>query len=208
MVSRQDTRFNQKHRTRRAIIEAAAELVRAGRQPSVAEAAEAALVSKATAYRYFPTQHSLLGEVGLEARHPSPEELLAEVADDDPVARWDAVLRSVHAVMTADEALFRTMTKVFQERWLESAAQSERDPVVREGRRLEYVDAILEPLRPQLSEESLFHLRCGLTLILGMEPISILEDVCGLRSEETLEILRWVGRTLIDATIRAGSSRV
>jgi AcrR family transcriptional regulator len=202
MVSRQDTRFNQRHRTRRAIIEAAAELVRAGRQPSVAESAEAALVSKATAYRYFPTQQSLLGEVGLEARHPSPEELLADVADDDALARWEAVLRSVHAVMTADEALFRTMTKVFQERWLESAAESEQDPVVREGRRLEYVDAILEPLRPQLSEESLYRLRCGLTLVLGMEPISILKDVCGLRSEETLEILRWAGRTLIQASTK------
>lgn len=203
MVSRQDTRFNQKHRTRRAIIEAAVELVRAGRQPSVAEAAEAALVSKATAYRYFPTQQSLLGEVGLEARHPSPEELLVDVADDDPVARWDAVLRSVHAVMTADEALFRTMTKVFQERWLESAAESEQDPVVREGRRLEYVDAILEPLRPQLSDEALYRLRCGLTLILGMEPISILEDVCGLRPEQTLDILRWAGTTLIQGSTKA-----
>lgn len=146
-----------------------------------------------------------LGEVGLEARHPSPEELLAEVVDDDPVARWDAVLRSVHAEITADEALFRTMTKVFQERWLERTAEPEQEPVVRQGRCLEYIDAILEPLRPQLGAESLYCLRCGLTLILGMEPISILQDVCCLRSEETLEVLRWVGLTLIEAGTKARS---
>ena len=43
IVSRQDGRINQKRRTRRAIIEAASTLVRAGKQPSVAEAADAAL---------------------------------------------------------------------------------------------------------------------------------------------------------------------
>src|SRR6266851_7446103 len=82
VVSRQDGRLNQKRRTRRAIIEAAAKLVRGGQQPSVAEAAEAAVVSKATAYRYFPTQHSLLLEVGFEAIHPSAQSLLAGAPED------------------------------------------------------------------------------------------------------------------------------
>ena len=48
-------RVNQKMRTRRALIEAARELVRQGERPTVAKAAKLALVSDATAYRYFPT---------------------------------------------------------------------------------------------------------------------------------------------------------
>jgi len=123
LVSRQDGRINQKRRTRRAIIEAASNLVRAGRQPSVAEAAEAALVSKATAYRYFPTQNSLLQEVGYEAIHPSPGSLLAGAPEDDPQARFETVLRAITRQMTSDEALFRTVMKVTQERWLESAVR-------------------------------------------------------------------------------------
>ena len=60
-------RERQKNRTRRAVVEAASALVREGRTPTVAEAAEAAEVSRATAYRYFPTQDMLLAEVALWA---------------------------------------------------------------------------------------------------------------------------------------------
>src|SRR5580765_282004 len=60
-------RARQRNRTRRAVIAAAAELVAHGQRPTVAEAAEAAEVSRATAYRYFPTQEMLLAEVALFA---------------------------------------------------------------------------------------------------------------------------------------------
>jgi AcrR family transcriptional regulator len=200
VVSHQDGRLNQKRRTRRALIEAASNLVRAGRQPSVAEAAEAALVSKATAYRYFPTQHSLLVEVGFEAMHPSARSLLEGAPEEDPQARFETVLRAVHGYMTSEEALFRTMMKVTQERWLESAHRAEQDPVVREGRRLEHIDAVIEPLRNELDSEALARLRCGLALVFGIEPIVILKDVCGLDSTEALEVLQWVGKTLIAAS--------
>ena len=202
IVSRQDGRLNQKRRTRRAIIEAASKLVRAGQQPSVAEAADAALVSKATAYRYFPTQHSLLLEVGFEAIHPSAESLLQGAAEDDPGARFETVLRAVYAYMTTEEALFRTVMKVTQERWLESKDRAEQDPVVREGRRLEHIDAVIQPLRHKLDSDALARLRCGLALVLGIEPIAILKDVCGLDSAEALTVLEWVGRTLIEASTR------
>jgi len=103
----------------------------------VAEAAEAALVSKATAYRYFPTQQSLLLEVDLGTMHPSPASLLEGVPVDDPRARFEILLRAVHAHMISEEALFRTVMKVTQERWLESSGRADHHPVVREGRRLE-----------------------------------------------------------------------
>jgi len=200
VVSRQAGRMNQKRRTRRAIIEAASNLVREGRQPSVAEAAVTALVSKATAYRYFPTQQSLLLEVGFEAMHPSARSLLEDVPADDPQARFETVLGAVYGYMTSEEALFRTMMKVTQERWLESADRAEQDPVVREGRRLEHIDAIIQPLRNELDSEALARLRCGLALVFGIEPIAILKDVCGLDSTEALEVLQWVGKTLIAAS--------
>src|SRR3954468_13563930 len=58
-------RESQKNRTRKALVDAAESLLRAGGQPTVTEAAEAAGISRATAYRYFPTQDMLLAEVAL-----------------------------------------------------------------------------------------------------------------------------------------------
>jgi AcrR family transcriptional regulator len=51
-----DPRANQKSRTREAIIDGALELMAEGTMPTVVAAAERAKVSRATAYRYFPTQ--------------------------------------------------------------------------------------------------------------------------------------------------------
>src|SRR4030081_3563512 len=60
-------RHRQKNRTRKALLNAAAELVRQGREPTVAEVAEVGEVSRTTAYRYFPTQESLLVEMRMFA---------------------------------------------------------------------------------------------------------------------------------------------
>src|SRR5260370_15940803 len=98
--------------------------------------------------------------------------------------------------MTSDEALFRTVMKVTQERWLESVDRAEQDPVVREGRRLEHIDAVIEPLRSELDGQALARLRSGLALVFGIEPIAILKDVCVLDSAHTLDALERVGKSL------------
>ena len=56
-----DPRANQRRRTRAAVMEGARALLREGQVPSIADAAEEAGVSRATAYRYFPTQGSWSG---------------------------------------------------------------------------------------------------------------------------------------------------
>ena len=63
-------RSRQKLRTRRALIEAAGALIREGRTVTIAEAAEAAEVSLATAYRYFSSPQELLQETRLLIRTP------------------------------------------------------------------------------------------------------------------------------------------
>lgn len=55
-------RSNQKERTRTAIVTAAREAIAAGNEISMPDVARRALVSEATAYRYFPDLGSLLRE--------------------------------------------------------------------------------------------------------------------------------------------------
>src|SRR3712207_4884716 len=77
-------RTRQKARTRAALLVATRQLLTRGRSPTVEEAAEAAGVSRATAYRYFPNQRALL-----LAAHPEIEatELLGERPPADPETR-------------------------------------------------------------------------------------------------------------------------
>src|ERR1700729_346530 len=80
-------RVNQKLRTRNAIVQAAAELSRTGREVTMPEVARAAMVSEATAYRYFPDLASLLQEA-IAGQLPVPEDALERVAGSaDPVER-------------------------------------------------------------------------------------------------------------------------
>ena len=56
-------RINQKRRTRAELLRAARQLTEDGHQPSVAEVADHAGISRATAYRYFSKPEELIREV-------------------------------------------------------------------------------------------------------------------------------------------------
>src|SRR5262245_12599647 len=90
-------RTAQKMRTRKTLIDAARELIVSGVTPTVEEAADAASISRTTAYRYFPNQHDLL-----VAAYPEIElqSMLGEHPLDAIEARLDAVV---------DEYLRRTI---------------------------------------------------------------------------------------------------
>lgn len=63
-------RPNQRVRTRKDLLQAAARLMKQGRKPSLDDVAQEALVSRATAYRYFPTIDALLLEASLDVAVP------------------------------------------------------------------------------------------------------------------------------------------
>src|SRR6516225_1639955 len=73
--------------TGRVIVQATRDLIRSGGEVTMPAVAKSALVSEATAYRYFPDLVSLLNEA-LAGVWPDPAEALAPVAhSDDPVER-------------------------------------------------------------------------------------------------------------------------
>ena len=81
-------RTHQKARTRNALVDITRTLLASGRTPTVEEAAEAAGISRATAYRYFPNQRALL-----VAAHPEIDATSVLGADPpaDPEARLERV---------------------------------------------------------------------------------------------------------------------
>src|SRR5580700_6811755 len=102
-------RVNQKLRTRTAIVRAATELMLTGREVTMPEIAKAALVSEATAYRYFPDLATLLSEA-MADQLPDPAEALAPVASStDPVERVAAATEYLLRLVLARQGAVRAM---------------------------------------------------------------------------------------------------
>src|SRR5271169_254533 len=102
-------RVNQKARTRAAILQAVQDLTRAGAEITMPAVARAALVSEATAYRYFPDLVSLLGEADAGV-WPDPAEALAPVAgSDDPVERVGYAAADLFTGILARQSAVRAM---------------------------------------------------------------------------------------------------
>src|SRR5438552_18132011 len=112
-------RVNQKRRTRDAIVAAGQAILERGATPTVAEAAEEALVSRTTAYRYFPTQESLLLELSVDVSVATIDELVARPLDGTaPERRLAEVVAAFFQYVAANEALNRTALRHYQDLWL------------------------------------------------------------------------------------------
>ncbi len=198
-----DPRANQKERTRAALVAAAAQMLREGAAPSVAEAAERAKVSRATAYRYFPTQDALLVEVAAVNPAIAPVEamldMLGTVKDAGPEERLHRLLHSFIPIVQAEEVTMRTALRAYLDTWLESRRQGAPTPAVREGRRMRWLDQALAPVRQQLPPAQWRRLRAALSLILGIEAVVVMKDVCHASDEESLATLEWAALALLQA---------
>jgi AcrR family transcriptional regulator len=205
--SQEDPRANQKARTREAIVEAAQQLHRQGITPTIAQAAQQARVSRATAYRYFPTQEALMVEVmGISPRMAEVEKLVESLTTEDVERRLLQLLDTFGRIVLAEEAEFRRALLVYQDTWLRSHRNggNSHAPNVREGRRMRWLDKVLEPLDDLLPKEQKRRLRAALALTMGIDSIVIMKDVCRLGDHEALAVLRWVATVLLRAGLAEG----
>ncbi len=203
-------RDKQKRRTRAAILTAVRELIRQGQIPSVADAADAADVSRRTAYRYFPTQEQLLTEAQLEEERPVFERVLeAPELAHDVEARLDALVRVMYANLQTTEPLLRTMIRLTVDRSRDEreASAAEGEPPRRGYRRIDYIEMALAPVRKHLDESSFERLVSGLALCIGIEALLVLRDIRGLDQAAAEEVSLWVARALLRASLAESTAQ-
>ena len=140
-------RPNQKRRTRKDLLQAASRLMKQGRQPSLEEIAEEALVSRATAYRYFPSVEALLLEASLDVAIPEADDLFDGGSSEDPVSRLECVDTALHDIILANEASLRMMLVHSLQRGV--TGEKDGELPARQDRRTPLIRAALEPARSQ-----------------------------------------------------------
>ena len=185
-------RHRQKNRTRKALLNAAAELVKRGREPTVAEVAEVGEVSRATAYRYFPTQESLLAEMRMFAPEGPIETFDRVLETADPVERVGVLAREVSQWAFQNEPALRTVLRLS----LDPATG-----VKRPGHRMRWIAEALQPLHGRVDGPTLDRLSNALTILVGIDPIVPLTDFAKLPPAEAIEVIEWAARTLVRSVV-------
>jgi AcrR family transcriptional regulator len=197
MLEDETGRANQKKRTRTAIVEAAREIIRSGSPLTMPEVARAALVSEATAYRYFPDLPALLSQA-FPGLWPTPAEALGPVADSaDPVERiayaCEFLLRGVLAYQGAVRAMI--------------AATITRPELAgtRPGLRFGLIDQALAPLDGTLmitDPARLAQLKTDLAAVVSAEALFVLTDLAGVAPGGAITSLVRTATTITEAALQ------
>ena len=187
-------RRRQKGRTRQALVNAARELIAARATPTVEQAADAAGISRATAYRYFPNQRDLL-----VAAHPEIDatSLLGPDPPADAAARLARVVDQLIRMTIENEPQLRTTLRLS----LESDGRHRKGLLLRQGRAIGWIEEALQPLHGRLPKPNIRRLVYAIRCAAGIEALIWLCDVGGLSRKQAAELMRWSSSALLRAAL-------
>ena len=191
-------RPNQKSRTRKDLLRAASRLMQAGRSPTLEEVAEEALVSRATAYRYFPGVEALLTEAALDLAMPDGGSFFAGDPSAEPLERVLRADAAVAEMIRANEPALRAMLIHGLQQGLAGG-----DLPLRRNRRTPLIEAALAPGAAAFAPWARDRLARALALVIGTEAMLAFKDVLALPDDEADSVRRWMIRALVEAARRA-----
>jgi AcrR family transcriptional regulator len=195
-------RTAQRNRTRKAIVDAAMQLLAGGAMPSMAAVAQAAQVSRRTIYMYFPTLDQLLIDATLGAlAQKSIEPILTELSGDAAVRMEQlsrALSRDAGQTMNQGRALLRL------------TVEGEQPPpgVPRRGyRRVQWIERAVAPAREQLTPAEFERMVSALCVLTGWEPVIVLQDVRSLDPRKTDDVLAFAVRAVVEQALSESKHR-
>lgn len=183
------------------MLETATRLMQDGKTPSVSEVAEAAEVSRATAYRYFPSQAALVHAVVDEALGPI---LTWSSASSDAVERVGDLFRSSMPRIGEFEATFRAALKLSLEQGAQGDTGAEQEPRFTRGHRVDLLRDALRPLRGAMPPKQVDRLAQALSLLFGVEVLIVLKDMWGMDERQAYSVAEWAALSLVQAAIAGG----
>jgi len=190
---------SRRERTHRLLVAEAMRLAADGNVVSVAEVAAAAGVSRATAYRYFPSHGQLVNAMVQESLGPVRQFESREV---DGAARVRDLFERTFPRFRDFEPQLRAALQLALKHWaLERSGQLQEEPF-RRGFRKIILSRAAAPLQARLGRKAQQRLLKALSLVYGIEPYVVLKDIWGSSNREVDDIARWVADAVIEKALR------
>ena len=191
--------------TFRLLLDTAMALIQsAGHIPSVAEVAQHSRVSRATAYRYFPSRSALINAV-TERSLGAVRSFASTHADGRERVR--DLFNQTFPRFKEFEPQLRAAAQLSLEQWaLERAGLLDEEPY-RRGHRVRILERALAPFSTLMPPSLLARLHHALSVVYGIEPYMILKDIWGLPDREVERTALWMADALVDAALREAALR-
>ena len=182
-------------RTRRLLIETAMKMFDSGAFPSITEVAQEAQLSRATAYRYFPTQSALVSAIVTETLSPIKS---WRPAKEDASERINELLSFAFPRMLEHEGTLRAALHLSLTQWAHSRSNErpEKEKLVR-GNRKALLQHVVEPLNQEMSPERVERVVQSLSLVYGSEIFLVMKDIWGCSNDQLQDIGKWIAKAIV-----------
>ena len=197
-----------RERTRRLLNEAARELLRTGGPLTVQATADLAGVSRATAYRYFPNNESVLVHATMPltdgAGPPLPPPDPGPPDDHSPqglAGQASTLVRTMGEWAFDHENELRTFMRLSLgppgADKLDRRASTNRDT---------WIATLLEGLPAHVPQEARERLSIALTPLFGADAVVWSTDIAGVDRDTALDVMAWMAAALVRATVNESAS--
>jgi AcrR family transcriptional regulator len=183
----------------RLLMQEALALLSDGQIPSVAEVAARADVSRATAYRYFPSRSKLISAV---VEHSlGPVHTLAATIPDGRERIRELFIQTFPRFKEYEPQLRAALQLSLEHAAQERAGKLTEEPY-RRGHRIQILSHAAGPLKPLIGKRRFDRLVRALSVVYGIEAYVVLRDIWGARDKEIEGIARWIADALVDTALR------
>ncbi|ADZ40695.1 TPA: TetR/AcrR family transcriptional regulator [Yersinia enterocolitica] len=181
-------------RTRRLLIDTAMSMYEQGAFPSITEVANAAQLSRATAYRYFPTQSALVSAMVDESLGPI---LAWQPTQPDARQRIAELLSFAYPRMLQHEGVLRAALHLSLQQWADNRSNPNNEEKLIRGNRKRLLKLAVEPLEGKLTPAALQRVIHAFSLIYGSEVFMVLKDIWHLDDAGIQDVTQWMGKAIL-----------
>ncbi|ALG80403.1 TetR family transcriptional regulator [Yersinia enterocolitica] len=181
-------------RTRRLLIDTAMSMYEQGAFPSITEVANAAQLSRATAYRYFPTQSALVSAMVDESLGPI---LAWQPTQPDARQRIAELLSFAYPRMLQHEGVLRAALHLSLQQWADNRSNPNNEEKLIRGNRKRLLKLAVEPLEGKLTPAALQRVIHAFSLIYGSEVFMVRKDIWHLDDAGIQDVTQWMGKAIL-----------